>query len=87
MCCMQGGRVEFKGGTYGQLTGEGPSGGLAPVHHVTIDDRRNGQVVEVDIPEDRCCSQFCWPRFSSSLFYSLLEAGAPTAHYDSHYRL
>lgn len=46
--------MEFNGGMYGQLTGEGPSGGIAPVHHVTIDDRRNGQVVEVEIPEDRC---------------------------------
>jgi hypothetical protein len=45
--------VEFNGGTYGQLTGEGPTLGLAPVHHVTIDDRRNGQMVEVEVPEDR----------------------------------
>jgi hypothetical protein len=51
--------VEFNGGTYGQLTGEGPSLGIAPVHHVTIDDRRNGQNVEVEVPEDRYC---CTPQ-------------------------
>lgn len=36
------------------MTGEGPTLGVAPVHHVTIDDTRNGQKVEVEIPEDRC---------------------------------
>jgi hypothetical protein len=53
LLAMQGGGAVHRGGTYGQLTGEGPSLGTASVHHVTIEDHRHGQVVEVDIPEDR----------------------------------
>lgn len=51
---VQGGRVVHKGGKYGQGSGEGETLGFAPVHHVTIHDRRNDQVVDVDIPQDRC---------------------------------
>jgi hypothetical protein len=43
-----------RGDTYGQSTGEGPSSSAAQWYHVTINDHRNGQVVEVEVPDDRC---------------------------------
>ena len=43
-----------KGGKFGQGSGEGTTQGLAPVHHVTVHDRRHDVTVNVDIPEDRC---------------------------------
>ena len=52
----QGGGAVARGGKFGQSSGEGASLGMAPVHHVTIHDHRHDQVVEVDIPQDRCCS-------------------------------
>jgi hypothetical protein len=62
--CLQGGRAVFRGGRYGQGSGEGETLGIAPVHHVTIHDHHHGQVVEVDIPEDRCEPRLvltaCW---------------------------
>jgi hypothetical protein len=42
-----------RGDAYGQRTGEGLSAGMAPLHHVTINDHRHGQVVEVEVPQDR----------------------------------
>ena len=51
---MQGGGAVARGGEFGQGSGEGKTLGVAAVHHVTIHDRRHDQVVEVDIPEDRC---------------------------------
>ncbi len=42
-----------KGGVAGYQSGEGPSAGVATRHHVTIHNHHAGQVVEVDVPEDR----------------------------------
>lgn len=60
----------YKGEMYGTGSGEGPSLGQAPVHHVKILDHRHDQVVDVDVPEDRCdchdtiaetvCAGRCW---------------------------
>ena len=50
---VQGGRAVHKGETYGLLSGEGPSLGVAPVHAVKIYDHRHNQVVDVEVPEDR----------------------------------
>jgi hypothetical protein len=75
--CLQGGRAVHKGGKYGQGSGEGETYGFAAMHHVTIHDRRHNQVVDLEIPEDRCaqllffknltrpCS--IWRSFKSSL--------------------
>jgi hypothetical protein len=56
---IQGGRVVYKGGKYGQGSGEGETYGLAPLHHVTIHDRRNDQVVDLKVPEDRYVHFLC----------------------------
>jgi hypothetical protein len=51
-----------RGGRFGESSGEGASLGFAPVHHVTIHDHRHGQVVDVDVPQDRCGASGCAPR-------------------------
>ncbi|EIE20540.1 hypothetical protein COCSUDRAFT_18627 [Coccomyxa subellipsoidea C-169] len=50
---LVGGRSVHKGGVAGYQSGEGPSAGVATRHHVTIHNHHAGQVVEVDVPEDR----------------------------------
>ena len=51
---LVGGRAVHKGGVSGFRTGEGPSAGSAVKHRVTIHNHYANQVVEVDVPEDRC---------------------------------
>ncbi|CAL8464925.1 g4460 [Coccomyxa elongata] len=50
---LVGGRSVHKGGVAGFESGEGPSAGAATRHRVTIHNHHAGQVVEVDVPEDR----------------------------------
>lgn len=49
-----------KGGVAGFQSGEGPSAGTATRHQVTIHNHHADQTVEVDVPEDRCCSCLLW---------------------------
>jgi ferredoxin len=51
---VQGGRDVHRGGVYGFRTGEGPSAGNVTSHKVTIYNHYADQVVEVEMPEDRC---------------------------------
>lgn len=54
---MQGGRAVHLGGIAGFRTGEGISAGNCAVHKVKIYDHYADQVVDIEVPEDRCAVQ------------------------------
>ena len=47
-----------KGGSYGFRTGEGVSAGDVAVHKVKIFNHFQNNIVEVEVPEDRCVITF-----------------------------
>ena len=69
----QGGRSVHKGGVAGFESGEGPSAGVATRHRVTIHNHHAGQVVEVDVPEDRSAPSISPPHLRVQALAQLHE--------------
>lgn len=51
-CCVQDGKIVYP--EFGVGTGEGDSRGNCPTHKIKIINHYVDQVIEVEVPEDRC---------------------------------